>query len=695
MLLLCAMLCACNVSDPLDGAPVNQNNPDGPADMAGGADLPAASDLGADQGGPDDMAPDLAPDIACQPTVTCESAPGECGVVDDGCGASLDCGPCTCAADNFTTFCPQRPCEVATGCDPSDASGKSCLYAPMTCGGLVCSCPPDKPDCGEDDRRCSPPGGALVCPALVCEASPKVVDGRTIYENLCRDIGAASCDSAIACNPGTCGAGDVCEPTPCGLCGLGLWTCAAVSGVSTCEDLRLPRGVASLATPECDSTQPGTSLLFVDEAGGSNDPGAGSRGAPLKTIAYALERAAERGVAAVIVAGAPTTTGQLTLKNGVSIYGGFTRAGADWRRDPAQRPTIRGIAPLRGTPPIAVRADGITASTVLSGFNITTADARDGESAYGVVVTASPALILHDLKVQAGMGSVGLTGRAGLEGASGQDAAPSVSTTIGAPGQNPSCPAASGGAGGASGGVTTLGSPGQPSPGGAAPGAAPTTFPGNGIIGQSGSGVRGSASGQHGSPGQPGGAVDRRSGAWLPSGQGGAGDVGQLGVGGAGGSGASGHPQISCRVGGAGGSGGAGGCGGEGGVGGRTGGASFALIAVDSTGLALKDVELIAGRGGDGGAGGGGGPGGRGGDGGGGGSACGLATGGPGGRGSAGGRGGEGGGGAGGDSYGAYCVDTVVTGDGITAKAGLPGQGGPGGQVGAPGKALSVVGCRF
>lgn len=146
----------------------------------------------------------------CTPTDPCAHAGVECGIGSDGCGNLVECGDCglgeqcapiggsrrkclgsgiQCTVEGFAAQCPQRPCQVATGCRDG-----SCTYGPAPCSTGSCTTP--DPDCSAsgvacDWRRC---GAADSCPAIYCNPAPyDLYDGVLGYANLCVELTGASC----------------------------------------------------------------------------------------------------------------------------------------------------------------------------------------------------------------------------------------------------------------------------------------------------------------------------------------------------------------------------------------------------------------------------------------------------------------------------------------------------------------------
>ncbi len=98
---------------------------------------------------------------------TCGKLGAECGLIGDGCGDIIDCGPCpegeTCGGGGIPNMC-----GVAL-CDPLPCGDNQCGYVADGCGGLV-DCGPCPPGlfCGADGAPNECVTGAD-CPPLTCE----------------------------------------------------------------------------------------------------------------------------------------------------------------------------------------------------------------------------------------------------------------------------------------------------------------------------------------------------------------------------------------------------------------------------------------------------------------------------------------------------------------------------------------------
>lgn len=439
--------------------------------------------------------------------------------------------------------------------------------------------------------------------------------------------------------------------------------------------------------------------IFVSATGANN--AAGTPYDPVRTIGEGLALAAPGGRDHVYVA-AGTYNEVVTLKKGVSIFGGYSNDGK-WTRNLALHKTQ--ITSSTGASSIrVVIAEGIDQRTVLDGVEVLAGtNANPGGSSYAVwVKDSTEALELVRVTAIGGNGGAGRNGNAGATGTPGEIGSPGKATTDcdcdcdeentyggagGSAGAN-QCSSgtnAAGGKGGNGGCENNSSSAGSPSPGGA---------PGGIAVGRHTNGNKGTDGGP-GVAGRDGnggtGGVVTGGGLWAGV-DGEVGAAGTHGGGGGGGSGAGGDNDSGSGAGcgfgfcaswgGGGGGGGSGGCGGSPGTAGTAGGGSFGVFLFNAS-PTLRDSSLghrsggnggNGGRGGDGGAGKAGGAGGDGFDQGG--------LGGKGGNGGDGGRGGHGGGGAGGVAFGLYLAgNSNPTCNGLQfSPAGSGGTGGIGGS---------------
>jgi hypothetical protein len=133
------------------------------------------------------------------------------------------------------------------------------------------------------------------------------------------------------------------------------------------------------------------------------------------TLAHAMSLAAMCPDLCDIVVSAGTYQKTITLTSGISIYGGYVPK--TFVYDLAANVTI-----IDGTEDRAVIAQGLTLSTLLSGFTIKGKSfAGEGKSTYAVWVkdVADDLLQIDKCTIQAGAAGVGVDGADGTKGADG------------------------------------------------------------------------------------------------------------------------------------------------------------------------------------------------------------------------------------------------------------------------------------
>ncbi|MGN6110501.1 MAG: hypothetical protein ACTHU0_35690 [Kofleriaceae bacterium] len=582
---------------------------------------------------------------SCQ-VVQCDTAFGDCnGVAADGCEISLDNDPLHCGACGAACDLP----NAVPGCTTGHCFVSACNAPFSNCNGL------DADGC-EIDLSSDP----LHCGSCA-------TDCNTVFPH-----------SNVGCSAGGC-TFEGCLPDHWDLDGNPAngceYACVLVPGPDLPDD--------DFTDSNCDGID-GDAAAAIFVAANGDDAAPGTKEQPMATINGGLARAASVGKTQVYVSNG-VYVGRVTLRNGISIYGGFSRSN-QWKRSNAYVSTIRSSTLGNGRM-TALEGVDITAPTVVDELTIeTTSTTSTGASNYAVYCTRCSGLALRNNIITAGAAGLGSIGANGAIGANGNG---------GFGGGGGSCDGANWGAGG-SGGTSACGRTGGNG------GRGGTEGSNAGLAGSQGAGgTTGGTGGGGGDPGRPGnrgsdgatggtgasgsagsgGAV--LAGFWS-SAAGGSGGFGIHGNGGGGGGGAGGQGGwlVNDGSGNGGGGGGAGGCGGENGTGGSGGGGSFGVFVIDSNGLVLFANSISSAGGGNGGAGGIGGSGGTGAGGGPGAAACPgeIGAGGAGGNGGGGGRGGGGGGGAGGPSYAVYRVgSSAVDATGNTLSHGSGGTGGSGG----------------
>jgi hypothetical protein len=555
-------------------------------------------------------------------------------------------------------------------------------------------------------RQCLPASGSCQCPVGVdYQTDP---DNCGYCTNRCSYFGAVA-----GCSAGTCFM-ESCSPGYVDLDKSDLNGCEYACTFASDDDW--PDGACNGS--DCDQDCDGLDgswgrAIFVSPDGRAG--ASGSSRDPAPTITAGIEAATRNAKEHVYIA-AGTYNEQVTLVDGVSLFGGYSNDGL-WSRDLARyKSTVQngaGATSIR-----VIVADGAFAKrTVIDGLEVLAGtNPNPGESSYAIWVRgATNTLEFTRVTALGGNGGAGRDGVSGVKGPDGVVGQPGESTNTsdctdcycnefdayggdgGTAGPN-QCGAGrdpAGGRGGNSGcGGSGTGNNGSSSPSGAPGGV------GSGADGNTGGA---GAAGTHGAGGAGGGVM---SGFWRGA-AGADGIAGTNGIGGGGGAGGKGHENDfwTCPSwGGGGGGGGSGGCGGTAGRFGSAGGGSFGMFLVDAN-PKLTACTFGHKNGGNGGRGGDGGGGGAGRSGGGGGDRCKEAgRGGAGGAGGNGGAGGAGGGGSGGVAFGLYlhgssdpaCNDLRYgISQGTGGTGGVGGTGGNRGTAGANGDRFGAsASCR-
>ncbi|WP_394847548.1 hypothetical protein LZC95_08790 [Pendulispora brunnea] len=475
----------------------------------------------------------------------------------------------------------------------------------------------------------------------------------------------------------------------------GAIACNAILGIEDVHlddstDSSVDSGVDAAIDPKCEPSPRDDASVLRDGCGvfaapsGSNDA-AGTRDAPVKSVARAIELALAKRVPHVYLCAAPY--GESLHIDGaqahfnMGVYGGLACPGAvnAWSLTDARAR----VSPATG---MALRIENARANVTIEDIDFSVGDAvAPGESSVAGYVSDAGSVILRRASFTAGKGMTGADAlppqkpmQGDVNGISGDNGGgsklceclpSSLTSRGGAAGSNERSGGENGSPGGALGGLPVIDDAGRNrSPCGEDGGLDGAHDGGSGTSGKNG------APGKHGTDA---GLGTIGADGWQPM-AGIDGTDGEMGQGGGGGRGGNcSTPQ--------GGGGGCGGCGGTGAQGGKGGGASIALL-VKSSGVRLADVALTANDAGNGGKSYKGTealPGGRRGD--------------PagdqpcacwGGNGGNGGAGGSGGGGAGGLSVGLlYSGDPPQYEPGtLKVSIGKPGSGGRPGDGAAPGR---------
>ncbi len=428
-----------------------------------------------------------------------------------------------------------------------------------------------------------------------------------------------------------------------------------------CEDYCSPDGYEdvpddSFLDNDCDGLD-GTwdDAIFVSTDGSDVLPGTGDQ--PKRSIQAAINAAYASSPKKYVIVSMGTYYESVTLKNGVSVYGGYSKI-HNWQRSNGYGVIVSGGVK-------AMTASNINNSTIIDRLTIVSANAGMSENSYAVYLNeCTDALIFQHCNIETGRGGDGEDGVAAyISGANGQVGGNASGRTGGVGGFSLCGMGYNGGSGGSGGSDGAIGSGPNGGGGGNYGDWEPFNCCDGCLSGLSGGSANTGAVGNDGTTGSTSGGII--NGNWVGE-VGGNGGMGNAGLGGSGGGGGGGCKKWSflfsfcpSENGGGGGGGGGAGCGGEGGYGGNYGGGSFGFLLYNSS-PDIIDCNITSETGGNGGSGGAGSSGGLGGQRGSFAEGSGEAQhGGSGARGGDGGRGGNGGGGSGGVSYCVYRAGTA------------------------------------
>ncbi len=235
------------------------------------------------------------PPLGCTPT-TCAAQGKNCGMILDGCGNQIRCGPdscgegytCTdnrCLCANGNAVCQGVCCEAGQVCQKGNgacctAQGKDAACAGRACGPATDSCTGEEYACGTPCPVC------FTCVDGTCEDTGGVVCGEDCCTGTGQTCGGGGTPGVCGCTKTTYFAlrDEICPPdSDCevyGICGtfsddgcgnsLDCGTCARGHPCFACENNRcLYKGGAVCGTACCGSLEccvnPGTSLCGYEK----------------------------------------------------------------------------------------------------------------------------------------------------------------------------------------------------------------------------------------------------------------------------------------------------------------------------------------------------------------------------------------------------------------------------------------------
>jgi hypothetical protein len=184
---------------------------------------------------PDAPSPPPPPGPGCTPT-TCAAQGKNCGMIADGCGTQIRCGPDDCGAGYS---CTENVCRCPNGtsvCPPSGSSPTRCQSGEVCTNGTGACCTAQGKATACDGRECGPATDS--CTGAVYACGP-AGDDCTSRGFTCTTAGQCECpDSRATCptsgaSPTCCLTGQVCKDGN-GVCCTPT-TCAAQGGA--CGDI--------------------------------------------------------------------------------------------------------------------------------------------------------------------------------------------------------------------------------------------------------------------------------------------------------------------------------------------------------------------------------------------------------------------------------------------------------------------------
>ena len=240
----------------------------------------------------------------CTPATTCPVA--ACGPFDDGCGSTIDCGPC---AEEICqdAVCTSNACDYSPSADNAPgtlcrATGEFCCHGSCCVSGQVCydtdldgnleCCTPEAPSvtcaggaCGFVTNNCGQSVDCGSCPRVICQDGSCLADNTCGYINsadgqpgtLCEEAGAFCCSGACCASPQVCFDGDqngdleCCTPLascPADACGALDSGCGGTIDCGACPDVICQDGTCSgnacgyTLSPDND---PGTLCVGADQ----------------------------------------------------------------------------------------------------------------------------------------------------------------------------------------------------------------------------------------------------------------------------------------------------------------------------------------------------------------------------------------------------------------------------------------------
>ena len=371
---------------------------------------------------------------------------GGCGNLNpiydcDSGGGDWRCDNTTCIADN----CP----APTANCDGNPSTCEANLGTIQTCGQCSINClnPPNAavPGGQINTASCNAGGGGFTCAINTCntgflDCNGLWVDGCEINRTLVTSCGSScgnitNCEVAFPNAVANCSGAGTCQFVEC----QAGYVDANNNLGDGCEcqfqsSTDLPELTAPFVDQNCDGIDGNVATSVFVATWGTDSVSCGSRTSPCRTVQRGIDNANPGNQ---VLIGAGTYNESVTLRNNVSLYGGYAGSqSGNWSRSAANVTTINAtVATETANGIVGVRGTSITTATTLNLITVRTANTVGaGRSNYGVHCVGCTGLRLNNVRIDIGAAANGSNGSNGSNAADVWNA-----STNGGTGGNGSC----------------------------------------------------------------------------------------------------------------------------------------------------------------------------------------------------------------------------------------------------------------